>query len=473
MRLATRLVLMLGATVTVAILIYALVSLRQREALLKSGFVRETEILAKTLQVVANNAVRDGRYADLHRVLAEVTEDPNTVASIVFNQQRTRIAGAGETGSRCLRQILVSHASGGYEGWVECGGSIRWIAVPVISPAAALLVARRPATIEEEIRATGNRLLWLTFVLVLATAAVILLVLRRSLALPLAELQRGISLVRQGDPVQIETASAPGEFSAVARAFQEMADELAAGRAALEHEAAERAELDRRFRESEKFALVGRLSGGLAHELGSPLSVISVRAELLAVPGITPEKAAEHGVTILGEVDRISQLIRGLLHIARRHGVERERVDLNAVIRAVLAHVKPFAEGAGVALEAELPAGPLWVLGQATLLRHMVINVVRNGIQALAGHSGERTLTTSARQDEQGTEIVVQDSGPGMDAATFARVFEPFFTTKEIGEGTGLGLSVSRGIAEEHGGELRLELPPGGGVRAVFNVPNE
>lgn len=474
MRIATRLILVLGATFAVVMLLYAAVTLRQREKLLSDAFVRETETLARTLRIVTNNAVRDGRFADLDRVLREVLEDPQTFATAVFDSAGRMLAGSADADLGCIAPALPPQrqAGGESQGWADCGGRVRWVVAEATAPAAGVLLARRPTVLEADLRASRLRLLLLTLLLGFSASAGTLIVLHATLSVPLETLVRGIRAV--GGPQPAEPISVPAsarELAYVAAVVNEMAAEISEKQASLMREAEDRVALERRLHEAEQFALVGRLSGGLAHEIGSPLSVIRLRAETVAVDPDTPPRARKAAEVIVGEVDRISDLVRSLLHVARSHGVERHPVDLVQVVRGVVEHVRHYADPAGVALNLELPEQPVVVRGEETLLRHALLNVVRNAVQALSAHPGERLLSIRLRQTEKHVRIVVDDTGPGIAAQHLDRAFEPFYTTKEPGEGTGLGLAVSRGIVEEHGGELDLEPREGGGVRAIFLLP--
>lgn len=475
MRIATRLALVLGATVAAIMAVYALVSQHQREALLRTGLSRETETLADALQIVAGNALRDRRFGDLHRVLGEIVEDPETFVVAVYDPRGRLLAGGADRGTECLAAVLprggmpVSAGSG----WTVCDGdAVRWAVRPLRAPGAALVLARRATVIGREIRASRLRLLALTAVLALTAALAIRLVLRRSLAAPLAEIQRGIrALGGPAPPAPLRVPRSSGELAHLAAAFDSMAAELHTRQESLAREAEERVALERRLRESESFALIGRLSGGLAHELGSPLNVIGIRAEtLLGLPELPPA-ARRYAEGILEEVDRISRLVQELLHAGRRHGITPVPVDLAEVLRGVAEHAAHHARTAETELQLRFPDHPVVVQGQDTLLRHAVLNLVRNAFQALRAHPGERRVRISLADGADGVRIVVEDTGPGIAEAHLPRVFEPFFTTKEIGEGTGLGLAVSRGIVQEHGGTLRLEPGAGGGVRATISLP--
>lgn len=475
MRIATRLVLALGAAFAAIMVVYALISQRQRETILRDALIRETETLAGALQIVTNNALRDRRFADLNRVLGEIVQDPETLVGAVFDHQGRILAGGADRKTACLAPVLPKPGETVREaqGWADCDGArVRWLVLPVRSPGSAIVLARRATVIDREIRASRVRLATLTIVLALTAALTILLVLRRTLSAPLAEIMRGIrSLSDAGPSAPLRVPASSGELAHLAAAFNDMARELEARQAALAHEAEERVALERRLRETETFAVIGRLSGGLAHELGSPLNVIGMRAEaVLDTPG-APPAARRYAEGILEEVDRISQLVNGLLHAGRRHGITPEPVDLAEVLRGVAEHAKAHAYAAGTELELRLPDTPVTVLGQATLLRHALLNLVRNAFQALAGHPGERRVRVEVTPDSDHVLVLVEDTGPGIAEEHLAHIFEPFYTTKEVGQGTGLGLAVSRGIIQEHGGTLRIDPREGGGVRATVVFP--
>jgi signal transduction histidine kinase len=474
MRIASRLVLTLGLSIVLIVAIYAVASQRQREKMLQAAVVHETETLGSTLQVVVNNALRDGRSADLHRVLAEVIENPETFVSAVYDGEGRLLAGGSDQDIGCLSAFLPEMGKNATDqrGWATCGGQVRWVALPVRQPAATLLLARRATVMEQDIRTSRLRHLVLALVLATTVALIIHLVLYRTLSLPLAEVMRGVRALQEAGPsTSIRVPGSAGELRDLARAFNAMAAQLEAKRQSLLRESDERLALERRLKEAEKFAMLGRLSGGLAHELGSPLGVIEMRAErILAEPNSSPA-VGRQAEEIIGEVDRITRLVRALLHAGRQHGVERHPVDLTDVARTVADEIEPSAKAAEVRMEVQVPCSSLLVPGDATLLRHVVFNLALNAVQALSNHSGRRIVRIQLRQDGRRARVVVEDTGPGIAREHLDHLFEPFFTTKPLGEGTGLGLAISRGIVEEHGGELHIELPEEGGVRAVVVLP--
>jgi signal transduction histidine kinase len=335
-----------------------------------------------------------------------------------------------------------------------------------------MILGRRATVVDRDMAATRWRVFLTTLALVATAGVSILLVLRRTLSIPLAGIMKGVSsLGSPNPPLRVETPRVSGELHDLAVAFNEMADRLEGKRQSLIQETEERVALERQLRHSEKFAALGRFTGGLAHEIGTPLNVIGVRAEAVAGDPGVPPSVRRHAEEIIAEIDRIARLVSGLSHIAKRHHLIQERVDLVAIAEAVVADLRGFASEAAIRIAIDKPGSPVTSGGDPTLLQHAVNNLVLNAIQALARHTGERTVWIEVARVGSEARVTVEDSGPGISPEHLPHLFEPFFTTRDVGEGTGLGLAISLGIVEEHGGELRVERGDGNGVRAVITLP--
>jgi PAS domain S-box-containing protein len=228
-------------------------------------------------------------------------------------------------------------------------------------------------------------------------------------------------------------------------------------------------EMRARLMETERLAAVGELVAGVAHEVNNPLSSISAFAQLMLRDETLTAAQRESVEVIRSETGRASQVVRDLLAFARRSSPHREALDLNQVVERTvrLRNYQLTASGVKVAvdLSTEIPA----ILGDARQLQQVVLNLVTNAIQAMAG-TGGGTLALTTRADGPRVILEVADTGPGIPANLRARVFEPFFTTKPEGEGTGLGLSVSYGIVTAHGGTITLVDAADGSSGARFLV---
>ncbi|HVL34958.1 MAG TPA: ATP-binding protein, partial [Burkholderiales bacterium] len=245
---------------------------------------------------------------------------------------------------------------------------------------------------------------------------------------------------------------------------------------------AERARLETRLRQAEKMEAVGRLAGGIAHDFNNILGGILGYAEMLAegtAPGTAHRRYADN---VLAAATRAAALVDQILSYSRSQRGKREPVQLERV----LAETLELARGsiaAGIELRSELPPAPLFVVGDATQLHQIVMNLCTNAVHAMGERGTLRVALDSADADEprafrhttlhpgRYARLTVQDSGAGMDEATLARLFEPFFTTKEVGKGTGLGLSLVYGIVTDAGGAIDVQSAPGHGSTFTIYLP--
>jgi signal transduction histidine kinase len=475
MRLGTRLIVTLAATVTTVMLVYGWIAMHQRAALIREGLIRETETLGRTMQIVADNALRDGRDADLQRVLGRIIDDPETVLAAVVDSAGYIVAGAPSSVMTCLEAAGTSLRLGAAEGrgWLPCGEeTVRWIALPLREPGLRIVLGRRETVVRMDIAASRVRIFLTILVLAAAASLVILLVLRRALTQPLAQIMVGVrSLGGPDSPVTVPVPRAAGELQDLAQAFNEMAERLEDKRRALVREVEERLTLEDRLRRSEKLAALGRLTGGLAHELGSPLNVMGMRAESIESHAGVPADVRARASEILAEVDHIANLVRSLRHVFGGHPVDARPVDLVAVAASAVSAMREDTEQAHISVSESYGDSGIVVPGDPTLLRHAVSNLVRNAVQALRTKDGDRRLRVGVSRTDGRAELAVEDNGSGIPREHGPKLFEPFFTTRDVGEGMGLGLAICRGIAEGHGGDVRLDLDQGPGVRAVLTLP--
>jgi len=221
--------------------------------------------------------------------------------------------------------------------------------------------------------------------------------------------------------------------------------------------------------QSEKLAAVGQLVSGVAHELNNPLTSIAGLSEFLLEQKELGENDRGHLRVIHEQAERAGRIVRNLLTFARKAPAERERVDLTDVLQRTLLLMSYDLRLKDVTLEREFAPVLPDVLGDRHALQQVVLNLLTNAAQAVAGNPPDRPRTVRASTWFDGrVHLRVQDSGPGIPDDVARQLFTPFFTTKEPGQGTGLGLSISYSIIETHGGRIAVEHPEGGG--AAFHV---
>jgi PAS domain S-box-containing protein len=237
-------------------------------------------------------------------------------------------------------------------------------------------------------------------------------------------------------------------------------------------DAGERLARDRHLRRTERLAGLGTLVGGVAHELNNPLTAIKGFSSmmLMDVRGEADREALE---VMKREADRAAQIVANLRRLARdtqEDEIPRGPVDLNEVIGHVL-QVRAYTLGThNIEFDADLDPDLPPVSADRGQMEQVLLNLVVNAEQALAGRPGPR-ITLTTRATERGAALAVSDNGHGIPEDQVERIFDPFYTTKAPGEGTGLGLSLVHGIVADHGGRVHVDSVVGEGTTFRIDFP--
>ncbi|AVX20975.1 PAS domain S-box-containing protein [Carboxydocella sporoproducens DSM 16521] len=214
----------------------------------------------------------------------------------------------------------------------------------------------------------------------------------------------------------------------------------------------------------EKLAVVGQLAAGLAHEIRNPLTTVMGFMQLLN-PLLPEGKAREYAALVNEELRRIKGLVSEILLLTKPSAPNFRDVDLINLVRETLAVMVSEANLKGVALEG-VTYGQAYVRADREQIKQVLVNFIKNAVDA-CGSRGKVVVEVESREQEWA--VLVMDDGPGLPPEVLNKVFEPFFTTKE--EGMGLGLVVSKQIAETHGGRIELGNWPTGGAVATLYLP--
>ncbi len=224
--------------------------------------------------------------------------------------------------------------------------------------------------------------------------------------------------------------------------------------------------------QAEKMAALGQTISGVAHELNNPLATILSWSERLAERNVD-EKTKQGLEVILGEAERAARIVRNLLTFARKRQTTRAMVDLNQVVRETLALRAYEQKVSNIQVVEALSAGLPEVFVDGHQIKQVLLNLIINAEQACLGAKGHGTIVVRTLHDtDRGSAVLeVNDDGPGIPEERQGKVFDPFFTTKEVGQGTGLGLTVAYAIAREHGGRIWLESHRGQGTSFFVELP--
>ncbi|MBI3665611.1 MAG: PAS domain S-box protein [Acidobacteria bacterium] len=244
------------------------------------------------------------------------------------------------------------------------------------------------------------------------------------------------------------------------------------GRLIIFDDVTDRIELEQQLLQAEKMSSIGLLAAGVAHEVTTPLAVISTYAQMLAKQVSQDEQKARLLEKIAAQTFRASEIVNSLLNFSRTSATEFSRVHLNQIIRETCSLVEHQFKKAGIRVEAELDEQLPEIEGNSGKLQQVLLNLFLNAKDAMA-KGGVLTVRTSSGHNGSGgaVRVEVADTGVGIAAEDLNRIYDPFFTTKGGQKGTGLGLSVSYGIIQEHSGTISAESQPGKGSLFRLEFP--
>lgn len=229
---------------------------------------------------------------------------------------------------------------------------------------------------------------------------------------------------------------------------------------------------EERLRRAERLASLGGLAAGAAHEINNPLAAISLAAQMLMEDDRLPDDVLDDVRVIERQASRAGEVTDRMLVFARRREGERDAYDINDLVREVLRAQRYEIETHAITLQentaTELPQ--VWV--DPVQIERVLTNLIVNAEKALAEvPEDDRLLMVTTRPSSVGVAVDIADTGPGIPDHVLPKIFDPFFTTREVGQGTGLGLSMSHSIVQAHGGELKVKTVPGEGATFTIDLP--
>jgi two-component system, NtrC family, sensor kinase len=421
MKIAAKYTLVLGGTLAIVLAVLGFVRLHYVRAQLEEDMRHDHNVVGRVLQASIADLWRDAApdraqretVALLERSSAEVktttfrwehgdAKGSQRIEGAMFVSRFPVVVGATPVGSIVARESLsVIDAQVRTDAWFSAGGIA--VIVIVCLVAARLmggwLVGRPVGMLVEQARKIGRREL--------------------------------------GGEVPFRRSDELGQ----------LADELRSASVALSSSLEQ-------MRHSDRLATVGKLAAGIAHELGTPLSIVGGHAQMIAGGEVTGDAALASARAIDAEAGRMGKIVRQLLDFARRKGPEGTTCDPNAIVRRCASLLEVMAEKHRVQCEIVESAAPVRALIDEDSLQQVLTNLIVNAIQAMP-EGGKLVVTVAANRPR--VEITVRDTGPGMADEVKAHMFEPFFTTKAPGDGTGLGLAVVHGIVSDHKGTIDVD----------------
>lgn len=459
-------------------------SVRREIDLFDADMARDGILLGQTLRPLAADAWRKGGDAAAYRIIEEASKQNSDIEMRWVRLDDPSAANLLPRVDPSMLDSLTSDNEVSIKSEGAGGGGYRntYVGVPVGSGRAAIEVSEPLLLLHSYTRNTVLRTTALVATLIVVSWLMLWVLGVRFIGVPLEKLVEKTRRVGRGDFSGDVVLAGKDELTHLALAMNEMCTQLQLANDAVRRETEARMETLEQLRHSERLAMLGRLSSGIAHELGTPLNVIAGRANMIATEDLPSGDVVAFSKTIAEQARRMTDIIRELLGFARRRRQQRGPADVNELAGQIIDLLAPAARKDSVTLTLEKGEEVPPVTLDRSLIQQVLMNLVMNGIHAMPG-GGRLTISTGVararhRKFSTGPEsdyvtIRVADEGVGMSKEQLDRAFAPFFTTKEQGKGTGLGLSIAQGIVEEHDGWIEADSEPGKGSSFTMYLPIE
>ncbi|MFG0263085.1 MAG: sensor histidine kinase [Novipirellula sp. JB048] len=449
MRLAAKLILIFLVGVFAIVSLFAWQTIQRQHAWEQQRRETHAHELVETLQPVLQSAYRHGGRVTIQQAVEISTQqlrgphirwvDEHEISSSPTNsvtRSLSRVSVSDENGTRTAYSYVPLNVDGENLGAVEVSRSM----------------TEQDTFVRDSVYASLISLVGVAGL----SAIVIYYGGIHLVGKPLGKLIAQVNLIGEGRLDQSPVLSSHDELGRLALAISQMSHRLSDQRETIRH--------------TDRLGTIGTLAAGVAHELGTPLNVVSGRAGLIASGKLSDEEILTSARTIKSESERMTAIIRQLLDFARQHPSPHESIDLAEVLSRTCDLMRPLARKSNVELDLQLSEHALIIGGDAGQMQQVLTNLIHNAIGAMPDGG---TVDVSADIDEtkQQLWIEVRDTGNGIPAEHLSHVFEPFYTTKDVGEGTGLGLSIAYGIVREHGGEIKVDSIPGKGTAFRIHFP--
>jgi two-component system, NtrC family, sensor histidine kinase HydH len=438
---------------------------------LHSATEREVFTLGRSLATSLGNALRDRQGADIDETLRALESLEPKIFLHVHDADGHEIAHTQGDAVDPMIEMLARRAALTARETVELGAQRMLYAAPLTSDSGtvigAIVVARAIDDLTADLARTRWRLIAVVAAFVAVTMGSGILLGTAYITRPLATMLDGVAHVRDGDFKSRVPLARHDEIGALVDEFNAMVEALGGARLRIEHETEARLRLERGLQGIDKMVTIGQLSAGLAHEIGSPLQVLSGRSAALLARSADPETRRQAEI-LIEQTARISRIVDQLLSFGRRRPAVIARCDLGRPVAAVLELLDGEARRRGVVLELQRDPADHTIDADEDQLQQIVLNLVKNALAATPS-GGRITVRVETQPAPHAVRLIVRDTGPGIPPEMQARLFEPFFTTRASEGGTGLGLAVVRAIVAEHGGTIVAS--SGSGAEFIVSFP--
>lgn len=381
-----------------------------------------------------------------------------TMAEVTRSKQPTSSIRTSKEGVRFLQSLIPVDLRG--------------------TPVGVIEISETLAPQKTYVRTTIIRSITTTAIMVIISAATTFFFGLVLVGRPVKMLVEKARSIGRGDFTGRLTLKQNDEIGSLAEEMNAMAARLDRAMKRIETEMTARLETLEQLRHADRLKIVGQLTSGVVHEIGTPLTVIAGRAKMISTGEAVGEEARDSARIAVEQTERVTKTIRQILDFARKGDNKKSIEDVSQIAREITRLLGPVAVKGGVYLKDETQGTPdarAWL--DRSQIQQVLANLIVNAVQA-ANPGGNVTLKLVATKNEGKSSreflaLSVHDDGEGISPDIMDHIFEPFYTTKTTGNGTGLGLAISREIIRDHGGWIDVDSKPGKGSCFTVYIPTE
>ncbi len=474
--LRTALVVYVVVPVAIVLMVGGAMGLWALEKQMESRLQEDVELVARSIQPALSRALEQERSGSINQTLQAAFSIDRVFGVYLYDTRGGTVATAGQEGALPSGQVSQLALEGERKGEYGrlAGRDVYSYFVPLTDSGARIIgllqVTRRASDFEEYIGSLRLQMLFLSLLIGGLVTGLVLFGHQGAIGRHLRKIINSMHEVRSGNLRHRSVIDGPAEIVHLGTSLNDMLDSIQLAEERIEKHREAEMELSRKLRRSERMAAMGQLAGGVAHELGTPLSVISGNAQRLK-RNKYPDEVIRGLSQISGQVHRMEKIIHQLLDFGRGHQIQLRRMHVDLLVQSALAALETDNQDfqGPVEIEGTQPSPCLEV--DPFRFEQVLTNLLQNAIHASEG--GRVKLSWLTENHE--LHLEVEDDGPGIPEDIRPRLFEPFFTTKKSGEGTGLGLALVQRVIEEHKGRMEVEDSPMGGAlfRIILPLPDE
>ncbi len=436
----------------------------------------DLELMARAIQLPLVHSLQKDRMGSIQQTLESVFAIGRVYGAYIYDNEGELIANLGLTDPAFERERFMELASDGEErGEYDriAGRRVFSYFLPLTDSGGRIIgllhLTRRASDFRNHLLSIRIKGIIGLGLFLSTLFAIILYGYHRALGRHLKTFASGMFRVAQGDQNHRLHLDGPKEIVELGENFNNMLDSIEKAEHELLRHQKQQKRLEEELRQAEKLASLGRFSAGTAHELGNPLSVIGGNAQRALRCKEIPAPQRKALVSIREEVERMKYIIRQLLDFSHRSPIHRSKAMPKDLITSTIRAVKEEAHTINTKIIIDQPEPKVPVYVDTIRIQQALLNLIRNAVYC----APNGTVRCSWEFNDGNVIFCIEDDGPGVDQSLVTKIFEPFFTTKTVGEGTGLGLSVTHRIAEEHGGTIRVTKSALGGACFRLTIPSE